>query len=118
MVNILPSPQLIMIDVPSHLTPLPFSFDDTHHRLSRDTSQILTKLLKSLIYSTTTPLPFESYPEDIYSIPLIREHHDSYLHYIDTHSLVETPDEPSFFTFAFTSPINPNDTFRKKHVSF
>ena len=41
----------------------------------------------------------------MYTIPLIREQHESYLYNIDTHSLVETPDEPSF-SIPFTSPLN------------
>ena len=60
------------------------SFDDTHHRLSRDSAQILTILIENRIYRSTVPLPFETYPEDLYITPLIREYHDSYIYYIDT----------------------------------
>ena len=71
--------------------PLPFSIDDSTSRFSRDTTQILTKFLKNRIYNFTVLLSFETYPEEIYTIPRIRENFS----YIDTHSLVETPDEPS-----------------------
>ena len=90
----------------------PFVCDNTSHRITGELSQTPSKYPKNLIYNSTAPLSFETYPEDIYTIPLIREHHDSYLYYIDTHSLVETPDEPPF-SIPFTSPINHSDTFRK-----
>ena len=100
-----------MSDPPSTLIPLPFVFDNTHHRVTRNLSQTLSEFLINLINSTV-PLSFETFPEDIYTIPLIREHHDSYSYYIDTHLIVETPDEPPF-SIPFTSPINHSDTFRK-----
>ena len=101
-----------MSDPPSPLLPLPFSFNDTHHILSRDNAHILSKFLKNLIHNSTVPLYFETYQDNIYTIPLIREYHDSYLYYNDTHSVVETPDQPSF-SIPFTSPLNPHGTFRK-----
>ena len=87
-----------MSDPPSPFIPLPFVCDNTHHRVTRELSQILSKFLNNLIYNSTVPLSFENFLEDIYTIPLIREHHDSYLYYIDTHSVVETPEEPSFLS--------------------
>ena len=45
------------------------------------------------------------------TIPLIRDHHDTYLHYIDTRSLVETTDEHPC-SISFTSPLNSTETFR------
>ena len=101
-----------MDDPPPPSIPPPFSFDDSYSRLSRNTTQIFTKYPKSLIYNSTNPLSSETHTEDIYTIPLIREHHNSYLYHIDTHSLVETPDEPSF-SIPFTSPLNSKVTFRK-----
>ena len=101
-----------MPDPPSLLIPLPFDCDNTSHGITRELSQTLTTLLNNLIYSSTAPLSFEIFPEDIYTISLIREHHDSYLNYIDTHSVVESPDEPPF-SIPFISPINHSDTFRK-----
>ena len=77
--------------LPSPLFPLPFAFDTTHYRITRELSNTIPKFLRNLIYNSFVPLSFETYPEDIYTIPLIREHHDSYLYYIDTHSVVETP---------------------------
>ena len=96
----------------SHLLlPLPFA-SNTSHRITRDTSHTLIQFINNLIYNSTTPLSFETYPEDIYTTPLIREHHDSYLYYIDTHSLIPNSDEPPF-SIPFTSPTNRSDTFQK-----
>ena len=100
-----------MTDPIHSLIPLPFVFN-TSQRVTRDISQTLTQFLNNLIYNSTTPLSFETYPEDIYTIPLIREHHDSYLYYIDTHSLVANSEEPPF-PIPFTSFTNRSDTFRK-----
>ena len=96
----------------SHLLiPLPFA-SNTSQRITRDTSHTLIQFLNNLIYYSTTLLSFETYPEDIYTTPLIREHHDSYLYYIDTHSLIPNSDEPPF-SIPFTSPTTRSDTFRK-----
>ena len=46
---------------------------------------MLTKFLENRIYNSTGPLSFQTYPEDIYTTPLIREHHDYFLYFIDTH---------------------------------
>ena len=45
--DVLPSSSIMMTDQsPRHLLPLLFPVDDTHHRRSRDTTQVSTKLLK------------------------------------------------------------------------
>ena len=96
----------------SHLL-LPLSFAvNTSQRITRDTSHTLIQFLNNLIYDSTTPLSFETYPEDIYTTPLIREHHDSFLYYIDTHLLISNSDEPPF-SIPFTSPTTRSDTFQK-----
>ena len=100
-----------MTDPIQPLIPLPFVFN-TSQRVTRDISQTLTQFLNNLIYNSTTPLSFETYPEDIYTTPLIREHHDSYFYYIETHSLVLNSEEPPF-SIPFTSLTNRSDTFRK-----
>ena len=94
------------------LIPLSVSIDDSHSRLSRDTTYTLTNFPKNPLYNSTVPLFFETYVEDIYTIPLIREHQTSNFYYIDTHSLIETPDEPSF-SVPFTSHLNSTETFCK-----
>ena len=94
-----------MTDQPPSLLPLDFSVDYTHQRFSHETAQISTKLPKCRIYNSTVPLWFETYPEDIYTIPLIPKHHDSYLYYLDTHSLVEILD--SFNSFQLLIQMKP-----------
>ena len=101
-----------MSDPPSPLVLLAFVCNNTSQRITRELSHTLSNFLNNLIYNSTAPLSFETYPEGIYTIPLVREHHESYLYYFDTHSLVATPDEPPF-SIRFTSPINHSDTFRK-----
>ena len=81
---------------PPSPTPLPFSYADTQQRLSRDTDQLITNFSIFSFVILFVTLPFETSPEDIYNLRPIREPHGSYLYYIDTHSLTETLDEPSF----------------------
>ena len=96
----------------SHLLlPLPFA-PTSSQRITRDISHTLLQFLNNRIYNSTTPLSFETYPEDIYTTPLIRDHHDSYLYYIATHSLIPNSDEPPF-SIPFTSPTTHCDTFQK-----
>ena len=96
----------------SHLL-LPLLFaSNPSQRITRDISHTLLQFLNNLIYNSTTPLSFETYPEDIYTTPLIREHHDPYLYYIATHSLLPNSDEPPF-SIPFTSPTTDCDTFQK-----
>ena len=73
----------MLTDHPPTLLPLPLVFPDFHSRISCDTSQILTSLPRKPIHNLTVRLCFETDPEVFYTIPLIREHHDSYLYYID-----------------------------------
>ena len=58
--NVLHSSSFLMTDSSSFIIPLAFSYDDSQHRGTRDSAQILTKLLKNLIYNSTVPLPSES----------------------------------------------------------
>ena len=61
-----------MSDPSSPLIPLPFVCDNTSYRITRELSQTLSKFLNNHIYNSTDPLSFETYREDIYTIPLIR----------------------------------------------
>ena len=103
-----------MTDPIQPLIPLLFVFN-TSQRVTRDISQTLTQFPNNFIYNSTTSLSFETYPEDIYTTPLIREHHDSSLYYIDTHSLVVYSEEPPF-SIPFTSLTTRSDTFQKTSI--
>ena len=91
-----------MSNNPPPLIPFPFSFDEFCQRLSRNTAQLITKFLNNLIDISVVPFPLETFPGDIFTIPFIREHHDSCGYYLDTESLTENPDEPPL-SIPFTS---------------
>ena len=112
MVTLFPSSTFLMTDPPSPLIPLPFVCNNASQRITREISHTFSKFLNNLIYNSTVPLSFGTYPDDIYTIPLIREDNDSCLYYIDHHSLVASPDEPPF-SIPFTSPVINSDTFSK-----
>ena len=98
-----------MTDQPPPLLPLLFLTHDSHSHLPRETTQIPTKLPKNFI-STQQFLFLLKYTLKIITLYLL--YHDSYLCYIDTYSLAETPNEPSF-SILFTSPLKSNEPFRK-----
>ena len=101
-----------MNDQPPCLLQLLYSIHDSHSRVSLETTKKLTKFHKNRIYISTVPLSLEAYPEDIYTLPVMREHHDSYLSYRDTLSLVETSDDSSF-PFLLLFPLTPMGPFVK-----
>ena len=71
---------------------LPFlvALDPNATVTTRRMKESITTFIHSIFdIISQTPLPFETYPEDIYTTPLIREHHDSYLYYIEIHSLTQ-----------------------------
>ena len=53
-------------------------------------------ILHNIIYNYTKPLPFEKEPYTLETIPLIREHLDSYLFYIRHRSTIASTEYPSF----------------------
>ena len=55
-------------------------------------NELYPNILNNLFYNSTISLPFETNPEDFYTLPLIREHHDSHLYFINSHPLPEIPD--------------------------
>ena len=67
---------------PMELTPTPFETKPETHTSCQTLSQIVN-FVNNPIYKVTQTLSIEIYLQDIYSWPLIREHHDSYLLYIN-----------------------------------
>ena len=61
----------------------------------------LNPILQNVISHYTQPLPFENEPHTIETIPLIREHLDTYLFYIRYKVLTITAEYPSFQNFFF-----------------
>ena len=56
----------------------------------------LKPFLQNIISNYTQPLPFENEPHTIETIPLIREHLDTYLFYIRYKDLTITTEYPAF----------------------
>ena len=63
------------------MLPLPFALS-TDKRQNRSFVHNVTSFLNNIIFQYTNPLPFETEPHIIHTIPLAREHCDSYLYYI------------------------------------
>ena len=91
--------------------PIPFTLDPNANVTTRRVKESITKFIDNLRYNITTPLPFETYTEDIYTTPLFREHHDSYLYYIETHSLTRDVN-----TSPFSIIFNTQQAVYNKHI--
>ena len=72
------------------MLPPPFALS-TEKRQNRSLTQDVTPFLNNIIFKYTNPLPFETEPHTIHTIPLVREHCDSYLYYIRYKTLEITP---------------------------
>ena len=77
------------------MIPTPFTFT-TEKRQNRSLIQDVTPFLNNIIFQYTNPLPFETEPYILYTIPLVREHSDSYLYYIRYKTLDITPSQTPF----------------------
>ena len=68
----------------------------TEKRQNRSLIQDVTPFLNNIIFQSTNPLPFETEPHTLHTIPLAREHCDSYLHYIRYKTLEITSSQTPF----------------------
>ena len=76
---------------------LPPSFVlSTEKGQNRSLIQDVTPFLNNIIFQYTNPLPFETEPHTIHTIPLAREHCDSYLYYIRYKTLKITSSQTPF----------------------
>ena len=101
--------------------PLPFVFNATTQRQQRALIVDAIRFTENLVYNSTNSLPFETEVNSIYSIPLIREHHDAYLFFINSKTCeanysdnsfnVNFPPVPNVNTKTFSKTINPQDIF-------
>ena len=80
------------------MLPPPFVLS-TEKRRNRSLTQDVTPVLNNIIFQYTNPLPFETEPHTIHTIPLAREHCDSYLYYIRYKTLEVTPSQNPFQVF-------------------
>ena len=77
------------------MLPTPFTVT-TEKRQNRSLIQDVTPFLQNIIFQYTNPLPFETEPHILHTIPLVREHCDSYLYYIHYKTLDITPSQTPF----------------------
>ena len=97
------------------MLPTPFTFT-TEKRQNRSLIQDVTPFLNNIIFQYTNPLPFETEPHILHTIPLVREHCDSYLYYIQYKTLDITPSQTSFqVIFNPVKGINSGTFYRTIH---
>ena len=77
------------------MLPTPFTFT-TEKRQNRSIIQDVTPFLNNIIFQYTNPLPFGTKRHILHTIPLVREHRDSYLYYIRYKTLEITPSQTPF----------------------
>ena len=91
--------------------PIPFALDPNATFTTRRVNESITNLFDNFRYNITKPLQFETYPEDIYTTPLIRDHHVSYFYYIETHSLTQDVNSTSLSII-----LNTQQSVYNKHI--
>ena len=97
------------------MLPTPFTFT-TEKRQNRSLIQDVTPFLNNIIFQYTNPLPFETEPHILHTIPLVREHCDSYLYYIRYKTLEITPSQTPFqVIFNPVKGINSGTFYRTIH---
>ena len=77
------------------MLPTPFTLTK-EKRQNRSLIQDVTPFLNNIIFQYTNPLPFETEPHTVHTIPLAREHCDSFLYYIRYKTLEITPSQTPF----------------------
>ena len=88
----------------------------TDKRQNRSFIQGVTPFLNNLIFQYTNPLPFETEPHTIHTIPLAREHCYSDLYYIRYKTLEITPSQTPFqVIFNPVRGINTGTYYRTFH---
>ena len=97
------------------MLPTPFTLT-TEKRQNRSLIQDVTPFLKNIIFQYTNPLPFETEPHTVHTIPLAREHCDSFLDYIRYKTLEITPSQTLFqVVFNPVKGISPGTIYRTIH---
>ena len=80
------------------MLPTPFTLN-TEKRQNRSLIQDVTPFLNNIIFQYTIPLPFETEPHTVHTIPLAREHCDSFLYYMRYKTLEITSSQTPFKLF-------------------
>ena len=88
----------------------------TDKRQNRSLIQDVTPFVSNIIFQYTNPLPFETEPHTIHTIPLAREHCDSYLYCIRYKTLEITSSQTPFpVIFNQVKEISPGTFYRTIH---
>ena len=96
------------------MLPIPFLLS-SQHRSVRSFTQDVT-YLSNIIFQYTNPLPFETEAHSIHTMPLLREHLDSYLYYFRYKTLEIIPSQkPLQLIFNPIQDVNPGTFFRTFH---
>ena len=97
------------------MLPSPFLLS-SEQRQKRSFTQDVIPFKHILIFQYTTPLSFETEPQIIHTIPLIREHYDSYLYYFGYKTFEITQSQTPFqIIFNPTNNINTGTYYRTIH---
>ena len=97
------------------MLPTPFTLT-TEKRQNRSLIQDVTPFLNNIIFQYTHPLPFGTEPHTVHTIPLAREHCDSYLYYIRYKTLDITSSQTPFqVIFNPVKGISPGTFYRTIH---
>ena len=97
------------------MLPPPFTLT-TEKIQNRSLVQDVTPFLNNIIFQYTNPLPFETEPHTLHTIPLAREHCDSYLYYIRYKTLEVTSSQtPLQGIFNPVKGISPGTHYRTIH---
>ena len=89
------------------MLPTPFQCSTAPTRNVRAITQYVNPFLHNLFFQYTNPLPFETEPHSIHTIPLLREQLDSYLYYI-RYRTYEITSSQTQFQIIFNSVENVN----------
>ena len=97
------------------MLPTPFTLT-TEKRQNRSLIQNVTPFLNNIIFQYSNPLPFETEPHTVHTIPLARGHCDSYLYYIRYKTLEITSSQTPFqVIFNPVKGINSGTFYRTIH---
>ena len=97
------------------MLPPPFLLS-TDQRQKRSLTPDVIPFLNNIIFQNTNPLSFETEPHSIYTIPLVREHCDSYLNYV-RYKTIEVMHSQNLFQNIFNPVhgINTGTYYRTVH---
>ena len=97
------------------MLPSPFLLS-SEQRQKRSLTQDVIPFLHNLIFQYTNPLSLETEPHSKHTIPLIREHYDSYLYYFRYKTLENTHSQTPFqIIFNPINNINTGTYYRTIH---